>query len=112
MRERERVLPEDGPGSPPRVNGELVFSAPWEGRIFGLTLALFESGRFEWPEFQSRLVQAIRRHEADRGEGTYQYYGCWLEAFRELATEKGWLDPVQLDSLERDLASRPPGHDH
>ncbi len=112
MRERERVLPEDGPAAPPRANGELVFAEPWEGRIFGLTLALLESGGFEWPEFQVRLVEAIRRHEAERGEGAYRYYACWLEAFRDLATAKGWLDASHLEALERDLAARPPGHDH
>ena len=112
MSGRERVLPLEGPAAPPRVNGELVFAAPWEGRIFGATLALLDAGRFEWTEFQARLIEAIARHEAERGQGTYEYYACWLEAFRALATEKGWLDAAALDALERELAARPPGHDH
>ncbi len=77
MSERERVLAQDGPAAPPRANGELLFAAPWESRVFGVTLALFEAGRFEWPEFQSRLIAAIARHEAERGDGEYQYYACW-----------------------------------
>ncbi len=112
MSERERVLARDGPAAPPRANGELLFAAPWESRVFGVTLALFEAGRFEWPEFQSRLIAAIARHEAERGDGEYQYYACWLEAFRTLATDKGWLDGAALEQLERELAARPPGHDH
>ena len=112
MSEREDVLLQDGPGAPPRSNGELVFAEPWESRIFGVTLALYEARRFEWPEFQSRLIEAIARHEAEIGDGEYQYYACWLEAFRTLATDKGWLDAAALDRLERELADRPSGHDH
>ena len=108
----ERVLPEEGPAAPPRANGELRFAAPWESRIFGLTLALLDAGRFAWPEFQSRLIDAIARHEAERGAGAYEYYGCWLEAFRTLATDKAWLDAGALDDLEHELAARPTGHDH
>ena len=77
-----------------------------------MTLALYEDGRFEWSEFQARLIEAIARHEAELGEGEYQYYSCWLEAFKALATDKGWIDPTALDALECDLAARPPGHDH
>jgi nitrile hydratase accessory protein len=108
----EARLPESGPAAPPRSNGELVFSAPWESRIFGLTLALLDAGHFRWPEFQARLIQAIARHEAELSGGEYQYYACWLEAFRRLATDKGWLDAEALSALEVELAARPPGHDH
>ncbi len=112
MSETERVLPEDGPAAPPRANGELVFDAPWESRIFGVTLALLDAGRFEWPEFQTRLIAAIARHEAELDGGEFQYYACWLEAFRTLATDKGWLDAEALAGLEVELAARPAGHDH
>jgi nitrile hydratase accessory protein len=108
----ERQIPDQGPAAPPRQNGELIFEAPWESRIFGVTLALLEAGRFEWPEFQARLIAAIAEHEAQLGEGEYQYYGCWLEAFRGLATEKRWLEPRALDALEAELLARPAGHDH
>lgn len=106
------MLPSDGPAAPPRANGELLFAAPWESRIFGITLALFEAGRFEWPDFQARLIEAIAAHQAELGNGEYDYYGCWLEAFRGLARERGWLDPTALEALENQLAARPPGHDH
>ena len=108
----ERELPDDGPAAPPRSNGELVFAAPWESRIFGITLALREAGRFEWPEFQARLIAAIARHERESVHDAYDYYACWLEAFRALAADKGWIDPTVLEELERELAARPTGHDH
>jgi nitrile hydratase accessory protein len=86
--------------------------------VFGITLALHEAGRFEWSEFQARLIQAIAAHEAEleaqpAGEGgEYHYYGCWLKAFRTLAADKGWLDLAVLDGLEDELVARPAGHDH
>jgi nitrile hydratase accessory protein len=109
---RDELLASEGPAAPPRANGELLFEAPWQSRIFGLTLALYDGGRFEWPEFQSRLITAIARHEAERGEGEYEYYTCWLEAFRSLATDKAWLTSPSLAALESELAARPAGHDH
>lgn len=108
----ERQIPDEGPAAPPRQNGELQFGAPWESRIFGVTLALLDAGHFEWPEFQARLIAAIADHEAQLGDGEYQYYACWLEAFRGLATAKGWLDAAALDALEAELSVRPPAHDH
>lgn len=112
MSDGDRVLPTDGPGAPPRRNGELVFAEPWESRLFGITLALLDAGRFEWPEFQARLIEAIAEHEATLGDGAYDYYACWLEAFRDLVRTKGWLDASALEALEAELAARPAGHDH
>lgn len=109
----EPVLPSDGPAAPPRSNGELVFSAPWESRLFGLTLALYERGRFAWPEFQRRLIDAIARREREAGEADeFHYYACWLDAFVALADDKGWIASEALGALERELATRPAGHDH
>ncbi len=113
MSDPSRVLPEDGPAAPPRANGELVFEAPWQSRIFGLTMALHEQDRFEWSEFQGRLTRAIARHEAELLHAEdYDYWACWMEAFRGLAAERGWLAPAALAALEAELAGRPPGHDH
>ena len=61
----ERVLPQEGPAARRAANGELQFEAPWESRIFGITLALLEQGRFAWPEFQARLIEAIARMSAN-----------------------------------------------
>jgi hypothetical protein len=44
----------DGVAEPPRKNGELVFEAAWEGRLFGVTMALHEAGAFAWEEFPER----------------------------------------------------------
>ena len=45
----------EGPAAPPRSNGELVFSEPWESRAFGMAVILYEAGAFTWPRFQAAL---------------------------------------------------------
>ncbi|MBV9281627.1 MAG: nitrile hydratase accessory protein, partial [Chloroflexi bacterium] len=53
-------LPElDGPAAPPRKNGELVFQAPWEGRVFSMALALQGAGAYQWREFSDGLAREI-----------------------------------------------------
>ena len=75
----------DGPSSPPRANGELVFSEPWESRVFGITIALHQDGVFAWDEFKERLIAAIARWEAGHPDGEgYRYYACWFDALQAL----------------------------
>ena len=100
----------DGPAAPPRSNGELVFAAPWESRAFGLAMALHDGGLFEWEAFRRQLIAAVARAEAAGGE--FSYYRCWLEALQTLLASSGLVDPVAVESLAAELASRPAGHDH
>ena len=111
----EGVLGTRGRAAPPRRNGELVFRAPWESRIFGLTLVLYEQGHFSWDEFRKRLIASIARAEAGQApsqEAPFPYYACWLEALEALLADKGLCGGEVLIARERVLAARPPGHDH
>jgi len=106
------LLPPDGPGAPPRANGELVFAAPWESRLFGVTLALHEQGAFAWAEFQERLIAAIGAWERGGGGEPYPYYRCWMTALESLLAERELCAPTALEGRVRELAARPHGHDH
>lgn len=76
----------------PRKNGELVFDAPWHGRIFGMAAALEDQRVYTWDEFRERLIERIA--EAERGRDPFDYYTCWLAAFEDILAEKGvTLDP-------------------
>ncbi len=93
----------DGDMALPRKNGELVFEAPWEGRAFGMALALTEGGPVAWNDFRSMLVEEIRNHPDHR------YYEQWLAAFENLVTKAGLVTRDQLErraaeyrALERD----------
>ena len=111
-REAERI-DVTGPAAPPRHNGELVFAAPWESRLFGITLALSESGAFAWEEFRQRLMAEIAAWERRHDPGAqWSYYVCWRAALEQLLAAKGLCGIAELDARERELAARPAGHDH
>ena len=110
-------LDADGPAAPPRHNGELVFEAPWESRVFGVTMALFERGAFTWEEFRERLIAEIGRWEDDTEAGRkstadWCYYARWQAALESLLSDKGMFDPAELESRSDAYAQRPAGHDH
>lgn len=67
-----------GAAALPRVNGELAFDEPWQGRAFGTAVALVTSLGLEWEAFRSRLVAAI---EADPGR---PYWDSWVSALADL----------------------------
>ncbi len=100
----------DGPGAPPRSNGELVFAAPWESRAFGLAMALHDGGLFEWEAFRRQLISAVAQAEAAGGD--FSYYRCWLEALQTLLDTEGLLDLASVEERTAELACRPAGHDH
>lgn len=111
----DATLDVDGPAAPPRQNGELVFAAPWESRLFGLTMSLHRAGLFEWDEFRVRLIAAIGAWEARTAAGgtdEWSYYRCWQSAFEELLTAKDMCRASDLQERAEALAARPPGHDH
>ncbi len=77
----------------PRDNGELVFEAPWEGRAFGMAVALNEEGRYEWSEFVSHLTREIKDDPSE--EKTY--YEKWLSGLAGLAVERGLITTEELE---------------
>ena len=80
----------------PRINGELVFAAPWEGRAFGIAVALNESGAYEWSEFQRRLAEEIGGAPPD--DDASAYYERWLASLERLLLEQGVLTREELDT--------------
>jgi nitrile hydratase accessory protein len=84
----------DGTSSLPRKNGELVFGAAWEARVFGMTISMHERQLFAWNEFRDELIEEIA--EADRAGGESNYYERWLDAFEHLLVEKGLLSQEEL----------------
>ncbi|GEM_PF-203045 len=86
----------DMPGrvAAPRKNGELVFEAPWQGRAFGMAVALHEQQLYGWDEFRQRLIGEIAR--ADAGADPSSYYERWLAAFEALLIERGVVSEAEL----------------
>ena len=71
----------EGPAAPPRRNGELAFDAPWEGRVFGLALAVTEHAGLPWEEFRQRLIAAVAEAPAR------PYWESWLAALEALVRD-------------------------
>lgn len=100
----------EGAAALPRSNGELVFEAPWEGRAFGMALALNESGAYEWRSFRDQLVDQIASTEA-RGEESH-YYEQWLASLEELAVARGLVTRDELDARTHEYESGERDDDH
>ena len=101
----------EGPAAPPRLNGELVFEEPWEGRSFAMVAALAEGGLFTWDEFRDHLIAAIARWESNP-VGQYRYYERWQEALESIVEDLEIVAQPEVDELAAAYAARPPGHDH
>ena len=82
----------DGIAAPPRRNGELVFEAPWQSRVFGLCAAIVETC-FEGDRepFRQQLIAAIAA-EPDR-----PYWDSWTVALEHLVVEAGLLDESSME---------------
>jgi cobaltochelatase CobN len=84
-----------GRAAVPRRNGELVFEEPWQGRVFGMAVALHEQGLYEWEEFRQSLIAHVAAAET-RG-GPFVYYEVWLATFEELLARRGVVSRPELD---------------
>jgi nitrile hydratase accessory protein len=103
----------EGPAAPPRSNGELVFAEPWEGRAFGLTMALVDEGAIDYQTFRSALIDRIAAWEAAPPPGEcFSYYRCWLQALEQVLAEAGLVSAEEVGERSVAFAARPAGHDH
>jgi nitrile hydratase accessory protein len=99
----QEVAQMEGIEALPRKNGELVFDAIWEGRVFGMAVALNDQGTYAWREFRDELVERIATADAANEASTY--YERFLEAFEKLALAKGLVTSEELDARTEEYAS-------
>jgi nitrile hydratase accessory protein len=85
----------EGQAALPRKNGELVFEEPWQGRVFGMAVALHERGLFEWEEFRQTLIAQIAA--AETRPAPFVYYEIWLQTFEDLLARKHLVTATELD---------------
>jgi hypothetical protein len=86
------MLDVDGTAAPPRRNGELVFEAPWQSRMFGLCAAIVETcfdGDRE--PFRQQLIAAIA------AEPERPYWDSWTMALQCLVLEAGLIDEHAIE---------------
>ena len=86
------------PGQP-ELEGEPVFSEPWEAQAFAMAVRLHEQGLFTWPQWAATLADEITRAQAAGDPDTgATYYHHWLAALERLVAESG---AASADDLER-----------
>ena len=90
-----------GPVSPPRDNGEIVFAAPWERRVFGLAVAACRSGVCDWETFRQRLIFQIGADESR------PYWHSWTAALEDVLEQTAVVEPGAVDARFDELSVRP-----
>ena len=104
-----------GETAPPMRNGEMVFEAPWQNRLFGIAQAMCEQGFFDQDTFRVYLIRAIAQWEAEhlgRTDQVYAYFDCFQVALTQLLHDTALIDANALAHRELELKARPHGHDH
>jgi hypothetical protein len=86
------LLDVDGLAAPPRRNGELIFEAPWQSRVFGLCAAIVETS-FDGDRepFRRQLIAAIS------AEPARPYWASWTVALQRLVLDAGLLDELSIE---------------
>ena len=109
-------VPLKGRYEPPLENGEVVFEAPWQGRVFGLAVRLAEEQVFQWAEFQASLIEVVGEWDEANIDapdgGDYPYFELFAEALSRLLVTGGHLTSLEIETRDAALAARPHGHDH
>ncbi len=82
-----------GAAALPRENGELVFDAPWQGRVLGMALAVVHERGLEWDKFRQRLIAAV---DADSAR---PYYESWTVALTDLVVDLDIIDEDELTNM-------------
>ena len=93
------------PDSPPRENGSLHFDRDWEGRAFGIALALSKQGRYEWDEFRRQLMASIAEWESQHplDDQSWDYYERWLIALERLVIASGAVSDADWEARTEEI---------
>lgn len=96
---------DEGTSAPPRSNGELVFTAPWQQRAFGVTMSMTENGSLSWEAFRERLIARIAESSAR------PYWESWLAALEDALAMSELLPGTLVEARHRMVLDRE-SHDH
>lgn len=79
---------------------EPVFTQPWHGQLFALTVHLNEAGYFAWPDWATRFSQTLATHGlAKELDGGDDYFTAWLETLESLLADLGQAAPADVEQM-------------
>ena len=90
-----------GPAALPRDNGELIFTAPWEGRAGALAVAAVDRLGLDWDDFRQRLIEAI----ADAP--SRPYYESWAAALESMLLDHAVTTSEAIDAATPSVRPAP-----
>ena len=84
--------------APPRRNAQILFRREWEGRVFGIALALSKQGHFEWEDFRQQLIASISEWEGEhaKDDPSWDYYQRWLIALERVLVDKNLVSTHEI----------------
>ena len=94
------------------VAPQAQFKEPWEARAFAITVALWQSRRFQWDEFQQSLIAEIASADAAGSADVSgaDYYQHWLAALLTMLSDRGIADAAALEAQIGTLPPLPSPH--
>ncbi len=97
-----------GAAALPRRCDRLSFDEPWQGRAFGLVLALAEGNAYRFEDFRQSLISTIGNWESSHAvdDPSWEYYEQWLAAFERLVVDRGIVTPEELDRRTEEFRTR------
>ena len=85
------------PGLPRSVEGDPVFSEPWQAQAFAMTVRLHEQGVFAWSEWAETLSREV--HRTGRAADGSDYFECWVSALSGILSERGVAPAPEVAEL-------------
>src|SRR5260370_40314149 len=94
--------------APPRSNGELLFQRLWEGRAFGMAIALSKKGHYDWEEFRQGLITSIAEWEAEhcKDDPDWDYYERWVLALENMVLESKMLSRDEIEKRTAEIRAQ------
>ncbi len=85
--------------APPRLNAQILFSREWEGRAFGIALALSKQGHFEWEDFRQQLIASISEWEGEhaKDDPSWDYYQRWMIALERVLVDRKLVSTHEIE---------------
>ena len=78
-----------------------VFEEPWHAQVFAITVALNETGVFQWTDWVSRFGAKLKQRGLNRDlNGGSDYFQAWIETLEDFLADQKIALPNDLQVLK------------
>ncbi len=87
----------------PRDEAGPVFDKPWQAQAFALTVQLYKSGHFTWPEWVEVFSREIKASPATPEESVNDaYYRQWMAALETITAARQLVAPTDVPAAREE----------